>query len=45
MSNNLTAPTQVKIKEQMIEMEKELDTLKARAKKDIDRYRFENLTR
>lgn len=47
MSNSLSAATQVKIKEQMIEMEKDLDILKARAKKDIERYilRFENLAR
>lgn len=47
MSNNLSTPSQVKIKEQIIEMEKELDILKARAKQDIERYmfRFGNRTR
>ena len=40
MSNNLSTPSQVKIKEQIIEMEKELDILKARVKEDIERYIF-----
>lgn len=37
MSNDLSVDTQVKVKEQLIEMEKELETLKARAGQDIDR--------
>jgi hypothetical protein len=38
MSNILSAQNQVKLKEQIIEMEKELETLRARAGQDIDRY-------
>ena len=35
--NDLSAENQVKIKEQLIEMEKELETLKQRAAQDIER--------
>jgi hypothetical protein len=38
MSNTISAETQVKVKERLIEMEKELESLKARAGQDIDRY-------
>ena len=38
MSNELSADIQIKVKEQLIEMEKELASLKARAAQDIDRY-------
>ncbi len=38
MSNVLSAQTQIKVKQQLIEIEKEFKNLKTRAEQDIDRY-------